>query len=198
MDPRTAGYIVGIPEKYLCNAASVQLAHDWGVPALAGAFAMDSPEPATWQLGRDSVYTALMVALAGADLAEGLGMVDASTLLVPEQIIFDDEIYHTHRILVEGVDVGADSLALDVIADVGPRGHSLAQKHTRQRVRDIWIPGLTHPRPPKEGEPLPDVRKRARAKLDRILAEHQPEPLEEAVQAELLAILDAAQRELGT
>jgi trimethylamine:corrinoid methyltransferase-like protein len=45
---------------------------------------------------------------------------------------------------------------------------------------------------------LPDVRKRARAKLDRILAEHQPEPLEEAVQAELLAILDAAQRELGT
>jgi trimethylamine--corrinoid protein Co-methyltransferase len=100
--------------------------------------------------------------------------------------------------LVEGVDVGADSLALDVIADVGPRGHFLAQKHTRQRVRDIWIPGLTHPRPPKEGEPLADVRKRARAKLDRILAEHQPEPLEEAVQAELLAILDAAQRELGT
>jgi trimethylamine--corrinoid protein Co-methyltransferase len=198
LDPHTADYIVGIPEKYLCNTAGVQLAHDWGVPTLAGSFAMDSPEPNTWQLGRDSVYTALMVAQAGADMAEGLGMINTSTLLVPEQIIFDDEIYHTHRILVEGVDVGADSLALDVIADVGPRGHSLAQKHTRQRVRDIWIPGLTHPRPPKEGEPLPDVRKRARAKLDRILAEHQPEPLEEAVQAELLAILDAAQRELGT
>jgi trimethylamine:corrinoid methyltransferase-like protein len=44
---------------------------------------------------------------------------------------------------------------------------------------------------------LPDVRKRARAKLDKILAEHEPEPLEEVVQAELRAILDAAEQELG-
>jgi trimethylamine--corrinoid protein Co-methyltransferase len=197
MDPRTADYIVGIPEKYLCNTAGVQLAHDWGVPTLAGAFAMDSPEPNTWQLGRDSVYTALMVAQAGADMAEGLGMIKASTLLVPEQIIFDDEIYHTHRILVEGVDVSPDSLAVDVIANVGPRGHFLTQEHTRQRVREIWIPELTHPRPSGSGEPLPDVRKRARAKLDRILAEHEPEPLEEAMRAELRAILDAAEQELG-
>ncbi|MBT6323639.1 MAG: hypothetical protein HOJ31_15825 [Anaerolineae bacterium] len=43
MDPQTAGYIVGIPEKYLCNTAGVQLAHDWGVPVLAGSFAMDAP-----------------------------------------------------------------------------------------------------------------------------------------------------------
>jgi trimethylamine--corrinoid protein Co-methyltransferase len=192
LDPRTGGYIVGIPEKYLCNTAGVQLAHDWGVPTLAGAFAMDCPEPNTWQLGRDSVYTALMVAQAGADLAEGLGMVKASTLLVPEQIMFDDEIYHTHRVLAEGVDVGADNLAVDVIADVGPRGHFLAQKHTRRRVREIWIPELTHPRPPRAGEPLGDVRKRARAKLDRVLTEHEPEPLEEAAQAELRVILGAA------
>ena len=197
MDPRTGDYIVGIPEKYLCNTAGVQLAHDWGVPTLAGAFAMDSPEPATWQLGRDSVYTALMVAQAGADMAEGLGMIKASTLLVPEQIIFDDEIYHTHRVLAEGVDVGADSLALEVIRDVGPRGHFLAHKHTRRRVREIWIPELTHPRPSTSGEPCTDVRKRARDKLDRILAEHEPEPLGETAQAELQVILDAAERELG-
>ena len=198
MDPRTADYIVGIPEKYLCNTAGVQLAHDWGVPALAGAFAMDSPDPATWQLGRDSVYTALMVALAGADMAEGLGMLKASTLLVPEQIIYDDEIYHTHRILAEGIETSADGLALDVIADVGPRGHFLAQEHTRRHVREIWIPELTHPRLSLGDQPLPDIRQRARAKLDRILAEHEPEPLEEAAQAELRVILDAAERELGT
>jgi trimethylamine--corrinoid protein Co-methyltransferase len=198
LDPRTGGYIVGIPEKYLCNVAGVQLAHDWGVPTLAGAFAMDCPEPNTWQLGRDSVYTALMVAQAGADLAEGLGMVKASTLLVPEQIIFDDEIYHTHRVLAEGVGVDADSLAVDVIADVGPRGHFLAQKHTRRWVRELWIPELTHPRMPRDGRSSPDVRKRARAKLDKILAKHEPEPLEEALQAELQAILDAAEQEMDT
>jgi len=196
MDPRTAGYVVGIAEKYLCNTAAVQLAHDWGVPALAGAFGMDAAETATWQLGRDSVYTTLMVPLAGADLVTGGGMLKASTLLVPEQIIFDDEIYHTHRILAEGIDTSGDGLALDVIAAVGPRGHFLAQDHTRRHLREIWVPKLTHPRPSSDGEPLPDIRRRARAELDRILTEHRPEPLGEAARAELQVILDAAAREL--
>jgi trimethylamine--corrinoid protein Co-methyltransferase len=197
MDPRSADYITGIPEKVLCNAASVQLAHAWGVPTLAGAFGMDGKEPNTWKLGRDSLYTALMVALAGADTVVGLGMLDASTLLRPEQIIFDDEIYHMNRLMLQGLDTSAQGMALDVIEAVGPRGHFLSQEHTRQRMHELWIPQLTHPRPSMDGSPLPDIRQRARARVDQILAEHKPEPLDAAVQAELKAILDAAERELG-
>jgi len=197
MDPRSADYIVGIPEKFLCNTAAVQLAHDWGVPALAGSFGMDSSEPATWQLGRDSVYTALMVALAGADTVTGGGMLRASTLLVPEQIIFDDEIYHMNRLLAAGIDTSPDGLALDVISAVGPRGHFLAQKHTRRRIRDIWLPELTHPRSEVGQESVGDIRARAKAKLDRILSVHEPEPLDGAVQVEWQSILSAAARELG-
>ena len=198
MDPRTADYIVSIPQKYLCNVAAVQIAHDWGIPVLAGAFGMDSREPASWPLGRDSVYTALMVPLAGADIVTGGGMLKASTVLVPEQIIFDDEIYHIHRILVEGLGTAGEDLALDVIGTVGPRGHYLTQEHTRQCLRNLWIPQLSHPRPPLDDQPLPDIRQRARARFDEILAEHEPEPLEAAVQAELQAILAAATGELGT
>jgi len=194
MDPRSAGYITGIPDKYLGNIAGVQLAHDWGIPTLAGSFGVDASEPASWRLGRDSVYTALMVALAGADTAEGLGMLKASTLLVLEQLIFDDETYHMNRVVAEGIDTSAEALALDVIAAVGPRGHFLAQKHTRRHVREIWIPELTHPAP---AETETDVRKRARARVERILAEHEVAPLGAAVRAELRAILDAAERELS-
>jgi trimethylamine--corrinoid protein Co-methyltransferase len=197
MDPRTAEYIVSIPQKYLCNAGAVQIAHDWGVPILAGAFGMDGDEPGTWRMGRDHVYTALMAPLAGAEIVTGGGMLRASTLLAPEQIIYDDEIYHTHRVLAEGLDTTADGLALDVIEAVGPRGHYLAQEHTRQHLRDVWIPALSHPRPTLDGKPLPEIKERAKAELDRILAEHQPEPLDGAAQAELGAILEAAGRELG-
>jgi trimethylamine--corrinoid protein Co-methyltransferase len=199
MDPRSASYIVGHPEKYLSNAAQVQLAHDWGVPALSGTFGVDASEPATWQLGRDSVYTALMCALAGTDITIGLGMLGASTLLVPEQIIFDDEIYHTHRILAEALNVRGEGLALDVIAAVGPGGHFLAQKHTRQHVRQKWIPELTHPRAVGSGPghaSQPDIRARAKDRIKRILATHEPEPLDKAAQMELTAILDSAAREL--
>ena len=197
MDPTSASYINTIAEKYLSHVAGVQIAHDWGVPLLGGAFGVDSDEMDSWRLGRDSVYTALLVPMAGADFVVGMGELKASTLLVPEQIIFDDEIYHTHRVLAQGIDTSAASLALDVIAQVGPRGHFLAQKHTRKHLREIWIPDLTHPRPSMDGSPLPDIRRRARSKLDKILAEHEPEPLDEAAQAELQVILDAAAQELG-
>ncbi|MGD2040754.1 MAG: trimethylamine methyltransferase family protein [Anaerolineae bacterium] len=197
MDPHTADYLVSLPQKYLCNAAAVQMAHDWGVPSLAGSFGLDAATPATWQLGRDSVYTALLCALAGTDITIGLGMLKASTLLVPEQILFDDEIYHTHRILAQGLDTSSEGLAVDVIASVGPGGHFLSQKHTRRHLRDVWIPSLTQPRPATDGRKQSDIRQRARVAFDRILAEHQPEPLERAVRAELQAILRAAERELA-
>jgi len=191
MDPRSGDYIASMSEKYLCNAAAVQLAHDWGVPALAGGFSVDSAEPASWQLGRDSVYTSLMTPLVGAEMVEGLGLLRAATLLLPEQIIFDDEIYHTHRVLLEGIDTGVDRLALDVIKAVGPGRHFLGQKHTRRTIRELWMPELTHPAPALDASP--DIRERARSKFNKILNEHQPEPLPEDLQAELKSIIEAAQ-----
>jgi len=198
MDPRSADYINAITEKYLCHMAGVQIAHNWGVPILGGAFGAQHAEAASWQHGRDSVYNALLVPLAGADMVVGLGLLKASTLLVPEQIIFDDEIVHTHRALAKGIDTSEAGLALDAITKVGPRGHFLSQKHTRKHIREIWIPGLSHPQPGSVGAQRPDIRSRARAKLDGILAGHRPKPLEEATQTELRYILNAAKKELDT
>jgi trimethylamine--corrinoid protein Co-methyltransferase len=194
MDPRSGDYIASISEKYLCNAAAVQLAEDWGVPSLGGAFSMDSAEPGSWQLGRDSVYTSLLTPMVGADMVEGLGLLRAATLLVPEQIIFDDEIYHTHRILAGGINTNADHLALDVIKNVGPGGHFLAQKHTRRTIRNIWLPKLSHPNPTFNGLPQQDIRGRAREKFKSILAEHIPEPLPQDIQIELQNIINFARK----
>lgn len=193
MDPRSGDYIASLSEKYLCNAAAVQLAHDWGVPALGGAFSVDCREPASWQLGRDSVYTSLLTPLAGAEMVEGLGLLRAATLLLPEQIIYDDEIYHTQRVLLEGIDTCADQLALDEIKTVGPGGHFLSQKHTRRTIRDIWIPELTHPAPTMDSQPPLDIHERARSNFIKILNEHQPEPLSEDIQVELQRIIKAAE-----
>jgi trimethylamine--corrinoid protein Co-methyltransferase len=196
MDPRSGEYIASMSEKYLCNAAAVQLAHDWGVPSLGGAFGVDCPEPGSWQLGRDSVYTSLLTPLAGADMVEGLGLLRASTLLLPEQIIFDDEIYHTHRILAEGIDTSPDELALDVIEAVGPRGHFLFEKHTRQMIENIWLPKLTHPDPMTDDQSSSDIRKRARATFEKILAQHKPESLPKDLQVELKKIMEAAEEDV--
>lgn len=193
MDPRSGSYLTGISEKYLCNAAAVQLAHDWNVPSLGGAFSVDCPTPDTWQLGRDSVYTSLFTSLVGAEMVEGLGLLRAATLLIPEQIIYDDEIYHTHRILAKGIDTNADGMALDVIKTVGPRGHFLGQRHTKRTIRDIWLPTLTHPAPIMDDKPQVEIRDRAKSVFKKILEEHQPEPLPKDIQVELQNILKAAE-----
>ena len=110
-------------------------------------------------------------------------------MLLPEQIVYDDEIYHTHRILAEGIDTSTDKLALDMIETVGPGGHYLAQKHTRRTIREIWLPELAHPAPRMDGKPTPDIRERARATFKRIIDEYQPEPLPEDIQLELHKII---------
>jgi trimethylamine--corrinoid protein Co-methyltransferase len=117
--------------------------------------------------------------------------------LVPEQIIFDDEIYHTNRLLAEGIRTGGEALALDVIESVGPRGHFLAEPHTRRHLRDVWIPELTHPLTDLDDASVSDIRRRARAEFDRILKEHELEPLDGSEQKELDAILDAAKHEFA-
>jgi len=146
--------------------------------------------------GLDLIYMDLSNSKS-TDITIGLGMLKASTLLVPEQIIFDDEIYHNHRILSQGLDTSPQGIALQVIETVGPGGHFLSQKHTRAHMREIWIPDLTHPRSGKEGPQDEDIQKRARAKFDRILSEHEPQPLEQSAVAEINLILEKAEDQLG-
>jgi hypothetical protein len=71
----------------------------------------------------------------------------------------------------------------------------LAQKHTRKHMRGALKRAATHQldQESKYRDPL----EAARGKVAWILDNYQPEPLEEAKQAELARILDAADRELG-
>jgi hypothetical protein len=69
----------------------------------------------------------------------------------------EDEVYHTNRVLLEEMDADMKSLALDVIFDVGPQAHFLAQDNTRRHLRGIWIPKRTRPRPSSAGRPPEDL-----------------------------------------
>ena len=82
-----------------------------------------------------------------------------------------------------------------MIRDVGPGGSFLFQAHTRDEMRRRTFSDLTNRRGPEGG--LRDPIEVAREKVARILAEHHPEPLEDAKQAELERILAAAEREMA-
>ena len=193
-DPRSGNY-VPYPVDARCRYAPVEMAHHWGMPAFGGAFGTESEEPGTWQAAADVALDPLLVALAGAEWVTGIGLNDSFTLLHPEAIVMDDELYHRARYALMGMETDDDALAMDVIRKVGPGGHFLAEKHTRKHMRTAMEPGLTHQL--GEGGEYRDPREVAREKVRWILENYEPEPLEKAKQDELKRILDAADRELG-
>ncbi|MFN2220728.1 MAG: trimethylamine methyltransferase family protein [Anaerolineae bacterium] len=193
-DPRSGNY-VPYPVNAMCRFAPVEMAHNWGMPSFGGAFGTESEEPGTWQSAADVALDPLLISLAGVEWVTGMGLNRSFTLLHPEAIIFDDELYHRARYALMKMDVRDETLALDVIQTVGPGGHYLGQKHTRKHMRTAMVPGLGHQMGPdgKYRDPLEVARERVRW----ILETYQPEPLEEAKKAELARILAAADKELG-
>jgi len=80
-----------------------------------------------------------------------------------------------------------------VIKAVGPKGHYLHERHTRDELRRRRFSPLTGQVGP-DGRPIDPVDA-ARAAAARILALHHPEPLDDARARELARIVAAADRE---
>ena len=190
-DPRSAAY-VGYPLDAGTPYAPVEMAHHWGMPAFGAAFGTDSKELYTWQSAAEVALDPLLIGLSGAEIVTGLGLRDTYTTLYPEAIILDDELYQRARYALMEMDVNPETLAVDVIAKVGPGGHFLSQKHTRKHMRHSVKRALAQQldAESKYRDPLEVARER----VTWILENHQPEPLDKSVQVELTRILEAAGR----
>lgn len=192
-DPRTAAY-VGYPLDSRGRYAPVEMAHHWGMPSLGGAFGTESPELDSWQSAAEVATDPLLVGLAGAEIVTGIGLRDTYTLLYPEAIILDDDLYHRARYSLMEMEATPDTFALEVIAKVKPGGHFLGQKHTRKHMRTAMKRSIVH-QLDSSGKYRHPVAC-AREKVAWIMDNHHPEPPEKAVQAELDRILKAADRQL--
>jgi trimethylamine:corrinoid methyltransferase-like protein len=194
MHPRTGDYLSSTLEGSQLYPIATEIAHHWGVPTLAGIFGTDARVPG-WQSAAEAESTLLLCALVGSETGSGLGLVESCTLLYPESILLDADVYHRVRFEASRLDTSPEALALEVIKEVGPRGNYLAHRHTRAHFRERAFSQLTSQPRPEGG--YRDPVEVAREKVDWILANHHPQPLEQAQQAELARILAAADREMA-
>ena len=141
-----------------------ELAHHWGVPAESAACGTDSPASGTWQAGVEEALDFVQAAQEGSDLLPSIGLINVYTLFTPEELILGDDIYQRARYAIMDIELDEESLALDTIAEVGPGGHFLGQKHTRTNMRDAVMPAITHQVGPDGAyrDPLDVARERAR------------------------------------
>ncbi|MCP4142448.1 MAG: hypothetical protein GY755_19595 [Chloroflexi bacterium] len=192
-DPRTAAY-VGYALDARVRYAPVEMAHHWGMPALGGAFGTESPELNSWQSAAEVTTDPLLVSLAGAEIVTGLGLRNTYTLLYPEAIILDSDIYHRARHSLLEMDVSPETLAVDVVESVKPGGHFLSQKHTRKYMRTAMKRTILQ-QLDSAGQ-YRDPVEYAREKVAWILANHHPESPPADVQKEINQILATADKEL--
>jgi len=193
MHPRTGDFLGGDWDAGMFYLVGTELAHMWGVPTLAG-IGTEAPT-SDWESALGMAASILMCALCGAETASGLGLRETCTLLYPEALVLDSESYDTAQLYASGLDVNPDEFALEVIKAVGPRGHFLAQRHTRENMHRWQLSELVNQPSPKGG--YRDPIEVAREKTDWILKNHHPKPLDEAQQVEFRRILQAAEQELG-
>ena len=116
-------------------------------------------------------------------------------------MVADNELASSVRRACRGFVVDADTLAVDVIASVMRGSHNfLGQKHTSRHLKGGEVL-LTRLAERGSWEMWEDggrrgLAERAQAEAERILREHQVEPLGEKQEEELDVLLTAAEKEL--
>jgi trimethylamine---corrinoid protein Co-methyltransferase len=198
MDLKTGGYTGGSPEDYVLAAAATQIAHHLGFAMNMGTMASGAKEPG-WQAAVDDSLSTLASVASGAEMMSGCGLLDGSKTLSYAHLLMEAEVYRIVQKTAGGIEVTDETLALDVIAKVGPNGTYLAEKHTRRHMKDIWRPGIWD-RTPYDAWLASGRRGALEAAEERareILRTHAPEPLTDDLAAELRRLVRSADAELA-
>lgn len=151
------------------------------------------------QAAYEKTLTGIPPALAGASLIYGAGMLESGMTCDLAQMVMDNETISLIRHLVRGVPVNDETLAVDVIDEIGPRGEFISSEHTLKHMREASLPTLYHRdvRDTWEAEGGTDMATRAREIARRVTAEHTVEALPDEVLGEISRIVGAADVEVG-
>jgi trimethylamine--corrinoid protein Co-methyltransferase len=191
MDMRVGRIAIGAIEMGLINVASAQIAHFYDIPCRGTASATDSKQ-LDIQAGYEKASVLTMAVLGGVNKIFYPGTMEGALTISKESLVIDDEIIAALYRALEGIDINEMTLALDVIDRVGPGGHYLGQRHTMQFLeQEQFIPWLSDRQTREKWEEAggKGMVDRAHKKVEQILAEHQVDPLDAAVEAELERIV---------
>jgi trimethylamine--corrinoid protein Co-methyltransferase len=146
------------------------------------------------QAGIEAALTLMANLLAGSHLVHDLGYLESGLSGSLAQLVICDELISWLRTSLSELEITDETLALDLIDEVGPDGHFTDTDHTLAHFRGRWYPVLIERYDYQSwlatgGE---DLGQRAAARVNEILDEHQPEPLSSAVQKRLRNVVQRA------
>jgi len=189
-------YLAGSVEMGLLNAAGAQMAQFYHLPFYATGGMTDS-KVLDAQSGYESAITSLLCALAGANfIHDAAGMMEFAMTACYEKFVIDNEILGMVMRAVAGIKVNDNTLAFDLIREVGPGGNFVAARHTRRFMRrEHYRPSLSDQNSREEWEAKGGeaIWQKAGKKARRLIAEPKyrlPAEVRERILSEITGILD--------
>jgi trimethylamine--corrinoid protein Co-methyltransferase len=139
LDPRSTICSFGSPNHLLLQTAGMQLGRFYGFHNFWINLGLTDACLPDFQGGFEKGAGAMMALLAGASGVGAVGIVGADQATSLEQLVIDNEwASYVHHVFSQGFEVNPDTLALDVIRDVGIGGTYLAEEHTARHVRKTY------------------------------------------------------------
>lgn len=139
IDMQTTISVYSAPEFDLERVAVAEMARyynlpSWGYAGCTDSCVFDEHAAADASL---SIMTAL---LSGQNLVHDIGYMEAGLTFGPEMVLYADEVISRMKAFCRGIALDSESLALDLIDEVGPGGAFLTTEHTFNHFRDFWQP----------------------------------------------------------
>lgn len=183
---RTTIYPYGAPELSFLVAALTELIHYYKLPMLGTAGCTEADVIGA-QAAAEATYQILMSALSGADFVHDVGLMWHGMLASPEFMVFGNEIIDMVKVSMGGIEINDETLPLDLIERIGPRGTYISEKHTLKHFRKFWAPKIFD-RSVTKGEGVKNCEDLLNEMTLEILKTHQPKPPSEDVVKELRKI----------
>jgi len=133
-DMRTGAYAAGAIETGILMMGCAQMARYYNVPC-GGYIGLTNAKVNDAQSGFETGMSTLASVLAGADMLNMGGLLDALLAFDFAKAVIDNEIALMLKRVKRGLEFSQENLALDVIAGVGPGGTFIDTRHTLKRMR---------------------------------------------------------------
>ena len=135
MDMRTTVCSYGAPERDMTCTALVALARYYDLPVFTTAGCSDA-HSFDQQAGLEMGFNLLISGLAGGNLIHDIGYLGIGMTASMEATVLCNEGIGMVRRLLRGIEVNDETLALDIIEEVGPGGNYIAEEHTMENFRE--------------------------------------------------------------
>jgi trimethylamine--corrinoid protein Co-methyltransferase len=199
IDMRYGSLSIGSPASALFASFAGTMGRYYGVPSRGGG-ALSDAKTVDYQAGLESMLLNAAAAWSDVDVVlHAAGILESYSTISPEKFVLDCELLRYLDRFQTGCDINEDTLALDLIEEIDPDDHFLAESHTQRWAGEAFlIPEIVDKR--SHGDWADDGEMTAfeiaHERVEEQLASYDKPELDDDVQVDLDAMAEAKKTEI--